>query len=197
MCSQQHRPAPWKLEIVQKSLPAFQARWRANKNPAGIARHTAAYAEVYLQTKDKVYADFVFEMNDWICALQYNQLDPQHPLWVGGFMSSVDGKPVPAPPQIVAAAWPESLVDAARVARQVGDVPRWERYKAAVQRGLQFLTTLQYTEANSQHFADWYRPMILGAFHASHTDGNIRLEYTQQAVSAMLGYLTHKVGLAD
>jgi hypothetical protein len=197
MCSQQHRPAPWKLEIVQKSLPAFQARWRANKNAAGIARHTAAYAEVYLQTKDKVYADFVFEMNDWICALQYNQLDPQHPLWVGGFMSSVDGKPVPAPPQIVAAAWTESLVDAARVARQVGDVPRWERYKAALQRGLQFLTTLQYTEANSQHFADWYRPMILGAFHASHTDGNIRLDYTQQAVGAMLGYLTHKVGLAD
>jgi hypothetical protein len=195
--SHQHRPSPWKLESIQKALPVFQARWRANKSPAGVARHTAAFTQAFLQTKDKFYADFIFEMNDWLCTLQYNQLDPQHPLWVGGFMSFVDGKPVPAPPQIVAAAWTESLVDAARVAREVGDVPRWERYKAALQRGLQFLTTLQYTEANSQHFADWYRPMIVGAFHASHTEGNIRLDFTQQAVSAMLAYLTHKVGLAD
>jgi len=191
MRSQQHRPAPWKLEVVRKALPLYQARWQANKNLLPVPRHTAAYTEAYLQTKDKAYADFVFAMNDWLCTFQYHQLDPQHPLWVGGFMSCVDGKPVPAPPQVVSAAWAESLVDAARVARQVGDVPRWERYKAALERCLQFLTTLQYTEANSQHFAEWYRPVILGAFHASHTDGNIRLDYTQQAVSAMVAYLTH------
>jgi hypothetical protein len=195
--SHQLRPVNWKLQFIQKALPVFQARWRAHKSPTGVGRLTAAYTETYLQTKEKVFADSIFEMNDWLCTLQYSQLDPQHPLWVGGFMSCVDGKPVPAPPQIGAAAWTGSLVDAARVARLVGDVPRWERYKAALQRGLQFLTTLQYTEANSQHFNDWFRPTILGAFHASHTDGNIRLNDTQQAVSAMLGYLTHKEGLAD
>jgi hypothetical protein len=191
MRSQQYRPEAWKLEIVNKALPLYQVRWRAGKHPGAVPAHTAAFADAYLQTKDRAYADFVFEMNDWLCTLQYQQLDSQHPLWVGGFMGFADGKPVLAPPQVLSAVSAQSLVDAARVARQIGDVQRWERYKAAVERSLQFLTTLQYTEANSQHFAEWYRPAILGAFHASHTDGNIRLDYTHTAVCAMVGYLKH------
>jgi hypothetical protein len=191
MLSQQHRPAAWKLEIVRKALPFYQAHWRANKGLVLVPRHTAAYAEAFLQTNDKALADFIFEMNDWLCTFQYQQLDPQHPLWIGGFMNCVDGKPGQAPPQAISAAWAESLVEAARVARRVGDVARWERYKLSLERSMQFLMTLQYTEANSQHFAEWYRPVVLGSFHGSHMDGNIRLDYTQQAVCAMIAYLTH------
>jgi hypothetical protein len=189
--SYQHRPAAWKLEAVRKALPYYQARWRAGKNLMLIPRHTAAYTEAYLLTKDKAYADFVFEMNDWLCTFQFTQLDPLHPQWVGGFMSCADGKPLPTAPQVVSATYAESLAEAARVARQIGDVPRWQRYKDTLERCLQFLTTLQYTDGNSQHFAEWYRPVVLGAFHASHTDGNLRLDYTQQAVCAMVAYLTH------
>jgi hypothetical protein len=193
--SYQHRPAAWKLDVVRKALPYYQARWRGAKNLAMVPRHSAAYTEAYLLTKDKAYADFVFELGDWLCTFQFQQLDPLHPLWVGGFMSCVDGKPVPAPPQIVSAAYAESLADAARVARQIGDVTRWQRYKDTLERCLQFLMTLQYTDANSQHFAEWYRPVVLGAFHASHTDGNLRLDYTQQALSAMVQYLTYVAGV--
>ena len=191
MRSHQHRPEAWKLEIVQKALPFYQVRWRAGKHPGAVPGHTVAFAEAFLQSKDRAFADFVFEMNDWLCTLQYQQVDSQHPLWVGGFMGCVDGKPVPAPPQALAAISAQSLVEAARVARQIGDVQRWDRYKAALERCLQFLTTLQYMEANSQHFAEWYRPAILGALHASHTDGNIRLDYTSTAVCAMVGYLKY------
>ena len=53
---------------------------------------------------------------------------------------------------------------------------------------MQFLTTLQYTDANTQHFADWYRPRLVGGFHASHQDGNLRIDYTQHAVSALVQY---------
>jgi hypothetical protein len=58
---------------------------------------------------------------------------------------------------------------------------------------LQFLITLQYTEANTQHFADWYRPAMLGAFHASHQDGTLRIDYTQHAVCALIQYLSSVV----
>jgi hypothetical protein len=193
--SYQHRPAAWKLDVVRKALPYYQARWRGAKNLAMVPRHTAAYTEAYLLTKDKAYADCIFELSDWLCTFQFQQLDPLHPLWVGGFMSCADGKPVPAPPQIVSAAYAESLADAARIARQVGDVTRWQRYKDTLERCLQFLTTLQYTDANSQHFAEWYRPVVLGAFHASPTDGNLRLDYTQQALSAMVQYLIYVAGV--
>jgi len=191
MRSQQHRPAAWKLDLVKNAVPYYQARWRSNKTLTLIPRHTAANAEAYLQTGDKAFADFVFEMNDWLCTFQYHQLDPQHPLWVGGFMSCVDGKPVKTPPHAISAAYAECLGDAARVARKAGDLQRWERYKGALERSLQFLLTLQYTDANCQHFNPEFRPFVVGAFHASNQDGNIRLDYTQQAVCAMVSYLTH------
>jgi hypothetical protein len=185
----QHRPAAWKLAVVRKALPYYQSRWRGGKNLALIPRHTAAYTEAFLLTQDKAYADFVFEMNDWLCTFQFQ--DALQPLWAGGFMSCVDGKPQPVPPQVTSALYAESLVDAARVARQVGDVQRWQRYRDTLESCLNFLTTLQYTDANSQHFAEWYRPVVLGAFHPSHTDGNLRLDYTQQALSAMVQYLLY------
>jgi len=191
MCGQQHRPEPWKVDIVRQALPVYQARWRANKSLGALSKHTAAYAEAYLVTKESVFADFVFEMNDWLLTLQFEQPDSQHPQWLGGFMTWTDGKSVPTAPHVEAAAFACSLIDAARVAREVGDVPRWERYKAGVERSLRFLMNLQYAEANTQHFAEWFRPVIVGAFHASPSDGNIRLDHTAQAVSAMVAYLAH------
>jgi len=191
MCSHQHEAAPWKLEAVRKALPYYQARWRAAKNLTMVPRHTAAYTTAYLLSKDKTYADFVFEMNDWLCTFQYRQLDPQHPQWVGGFMGCVDGKPAPGAPHVGSAAYAESLVEAARVAREAGDVPRWQRYTDALERSLQFVTTLQYTTANCRHFAEWYQPYLVGSFHASPTDGNLRLDYSQQPVCAMIGYLSY------
>ncbi len=191
MQSQQQRPAPWKLEVVRKALPYYQASWRAKKNLVMVPAHTAAYTEAYLATTDKAFADFVFEMNDWLCGFQVQQPDQRHTHWDGGFMACVDGKPMPTQPTVVSAAYAESLAEAARAARQAGDVARWERYQAAVQRCSRFLMTLQYSEANSQHFTDWYRPIILGGFHASQSDGNIRLETTQQPVCAMIAYLRY------
>ena len=70
---------------------------------------------------------------------------------------------------------------------------QYRHYSEALERCLQFLATLQYTDANTQHFADWYRPALLGAFHASHEDGNLRIDYTQHAVCALVQYLTHVV----
>jgi hypothetical protein len=189
--SQQHRPAAWKTEAATKALAYYRPWWRAHKNPAFVPWQTAAYTEAYLASKQREFADFIDEMNDWVCTLQYQQLDPRRPFWVGGFMSWTDGKPRAVAPQVSSAAYAEGLVAACRVARQAGDVPRYQRYREALERCLQFLTTLQYTEANAQHFADWYRPALLGAFHASHQDGDLRIDYNQHAVCALVGYLEH------
>ena len=152
---------------------------------------TAAYTEAYLQTREQPFADFVLEMNDWVCGFQHVQLDPHHPLWLGGFRESTDGSPLAGAPQVTSACYAEGLAEACRVARQAGDRTRYQRYREALELCLQFLNTLQYTEANTQHFADWYRPVLVGAFHASHQDGNLRIDYTQHAVSALVQYLTY------
>jgi hypothetical protein len=191
MRSQRHRPADWKTDVVRKALPCYRDWWRANKTMTLVPWQTAAFTEAFLMTKEPPFAEFIQEMNDWLCGLQYIQLDPRHPLWSGGFMDWADGQPLSRAPQVHSGTYAESLVEACRVARQAGDITRYQRYRESVERCLQFLTTLQYTDANTQHFTDWYRPVLLGAFHASHQDGNLRIDYTQQAVCAIVQYLTY------
>jgi len=191
MRSQQRRPGAWKIALVRKAVGYYLPWWRVHKNMALVPWHTAAYAEAYLLTKDQVFADAVNALSDWICSLQYVSLDPRHPFWAGGFMSWVDGKPTPTVPQVSSGSYAEGLAEACRVARETGDVSRHKRYRESLERALQFLTTLQYTNGNTQHFADWYRPTLLGGFFASHQDGNLRIDYTQHAVCAMVQYLSY------
>jgi hypothetical protein len=189
MLSQHVRPAAWKLDLVRKALPFYLPWWRAHKNMAFLSSQTAAYTEAFLLSQEKPFAEAVGEMTDWLCELQYPLLDPRHPLWGGGFMGWADGKALTNPPQVGTAVYAECLASGCRVARKLGDAPRYDRYREALERSLQFLTRLQYTDANTQHFADWYRPYLVGAFFASFQDGNIRIDYTQHALCALVQYL--------
>jgi hypothetical protein len=193
MLSQRHKPAAWKTDLVRKAVKFYQPWWRVHKNMAMVPWHTAAYTEAHLLTREKAFADCTNEMNDWLCGLQYVQLDRRHPFWVGGFMGWADDKAAALAPDAGSAAYAESLAEACRVARQAGDLPRFQRYREAIENCLRFLTSLQYREPNTQHFADWYRPALLGGFHASHQDGNLRIDYTQHAVCALVQYLRYVV----
>jgi hypothetical protein len=189
MRSQEQRPAPWKLDFVRRALGYYQSWWRAHKCLSMVSWQTAAYAEAYLLTREPAFAAFVNEMNDWVCGLQYG-LDPRHPEWWGGFKGCQDGQLLATPPQITSAASAEGLIEACRVARLAGDVARYDRYKATLELCLQFVIRLQYVEANTQHFVAAYRQrFLIGGFHASHEDGNLRLDYNQQAVCALVQYL--------
>jgi hypothetical protein len=189
--SHELRPAAWKIDVVRKALPYYDGWWRTHQTMSFVPSHTTAFAEAFRSSKEPIFADFVFRMNDWLCDLQYTQLDPRHPLWTGGFMEWTDGKPNLAAPHAVSAAYAESLAEACRVAHQAGDVQRRQRYRESLERALQFLNTLQYTDANTQHFADWYRPMLVGAFYTSHQSGDIRIDYTQHAACALVQYVRY------
>ena len=39
------------------------------------------------------------------------------------------------------------------------------------------------------HFAAHFRPAVVGAFHPSHADGNLRIDHTAVAVAALSQYL--------
>lgn len=191
MSSYRHRPVNWKLDVVRKALAYYQPWWQAHKSMAFVPWQTAACTEAFLLTKEPAFATFVQEMNDWLCGLQYTQFDPRHPLWDGGFMNHDNGRALSVMPTVGSAAYAEGLAEACRVAREQADVERHRRYSAALERCLQFLTTLQYTDANTTHFAAWYKPKVLGSFYASEQDGNLRVDYTQHAVCALFGYLMH------
>ncbi len=185
--SQARQPAAWKVDALRKACTYHHAWWRQNKNMAMIPEHTAAYAEAYLTTKERPFADAVFEMNDWLCGLQYTSVDPRRSHWAGGFPLSSEGKGSVAAPDITSANAATSLAEACRVARAAGDAARLARYRTALGNCLVFVVGLQYTEANTPHFTEWYRQnFLLGGFHLSHQEGNLRIEYAQQAVAALV-----------
>jgi len=191
--SQRHKPAPWKAAVLKNAVAYYLPWWRANKSLAFVPWQTAAYAEAFVATRDAAFAQAVVEMNDWLAGLPYSQPDPRHPLWFGGFPTVEGGKVVETPPTAATALYAGSLVEACRVARHQGDGGRFDRYRETADRALQFLATLQYTDATTQHFEVGYRPRVVGGFYGSHQDGTLRLENTQQALSALLLYLDQVV----
>src|SRR5262249_23030435 len=100
MVSQRHQPAAWKPEARRTAVAYYRPRWQEHKCMVPVPWLSAACAEAFGQTRERAFGDFVQEMNDWLCGLQYAQLDTRHPLWLGGFMGWADGKPAQVAPQV-------------------------------------------------------------------------------------------------
>jgi hypothetical protein len=187
--SQRHRPASWKIEVLRGACSHYSTNWKNQKSIPCLPFLAGAFSESFQQSKETLFADCIFQMCDWLAGLQFERLDPIHPDWWGGFMACQDGKSVSQSPDITTASAAEALVEGCRLAQLKADPKRHERYKSTVELALQFVTRLQYSQANTKHFADWYRAKLLGGFHASQQDGTLRLEYAQHAVSALSQYV--------
>src|SRR5262249_25418564 len=103
------RPAAGKLYALHNALVHYHGCWRARKNMAMIAEHTAALTDAFLLTRERAFADFVFEMNDWLITHQYQNMETARQSWSGGFRPWADGKAVVMPPDIRSAAAAQSL----------------------------------------------------------------------------------------
>jgi hypothetical protein len=189
--SQRAAPAQWKQDAVAQGLAYYRKQFRTRPDPHIIPWMTAAAVETHLRTKDPAAAEFVFEMIDWLRKLQYDGADRARAAWRGGFPTMADGKVARTPPTIETASYAMALADACRMIRQMErpDAARYDNYRAALARALQFVTTLQYAEENTQHFAAHFRPALVGAFHPSAADGNLRTVHTAAAVAALSQFL--------
>ena len=189
--SQRAAPAKWKQDAVAQGLACYRKQFRARPDPHMIPWMTAAAVEAHVQTKDPAAAEFVFEMIDWLRKLQYDGADRARASWRGGFPTVADGKVSQTPPTIETASYAMALADACRMIRQMDrpDAGRYDEYQSAQARALQFVTTLQYGEESTQHFAAHFRPALVGAFHPSAADGNLRTDHTAAAVAALSQFL--------
>src|SRR5262249_3751232 len=181
--------APWKLEAIAKALPACRKQWQAAPSLTLAASFTPSFAEAFVRTKDNSYAEFVFQMCDWSCDAQYG-VDTTQPAWVGGFKAMEQGKPALRAPEIDGTANVAALALGCLITLHAKDNARYRRYREGAELGARFLVGLQYTDANTGHFTPAYRTALIGGFHASLKDGNLRLDYNANAVGAMVLRLT-------
>lgn len=181
-------PAPWKLEAAQRALLACRSQWQGQRQMELACSVIPGAVEAYLRTKDRTLAETAFEMAEWLTTLQYPP-DPRAVHWQGGFMSWQEGQPSRTLPTLRSASALAALADACRAAREAGQVQTYERCRAALERGMVFLASLQYAPANCGHFAESYRPLVVGAFRSAPDDGKIRLSEHAEAVEACLRFL--------
>jgi hypothetical protein len=184
------RPAAWKIDVAKNALSYYQSAFRSKPDPLLAATLTPAFSDLYLQTKWNDSAALVFEMNDYLCRLQVLNNDPRIPQYVGSIRSVTNGQPTDIPSGPETGFYVQSLTCAYQLARQVPDVERHGKYKSATQDAVQYLTELQYVETNTRHFENAFRAnMLMGAFHLSPTDGNIRIDATATAATGLLRFL--------
>jgi hypothetical protein len=155
-----------------------------------VPAQTAAATEAYLLTKEAAFADFAFEMSDWLCGLQYDQaVDLRRATWVGGFRGWADGKPQDVAPTIASAAYAEALADGCRVARQKVDLPRYRRYGEATGA---VCSTSRPCSSTSRTRSTSRAGIARSWWAASTRRTTDRIDYTQHAVSAMVQYFAEQ-----
>ncbi|MBX9579508.1 MAG: hypothetical protein K2X87_04300 [Gemmataceae bacterium] len=190
--SHRARPEAWKAEAMAKAVAHYPAVFKRSPTPQLAAALIPACAEVAGQTRSADAAAAAFEMTDWLLGLQYAATDPRYPLRAGGFKGFANGQPVDAPPTAADTGLDLQAVAAAyQLNRQAADLGRAARYRQAAQDAAQFLTGLQYAEANTRHFENGFRAgVLIGGFYLSPADGNLRIDATAAAVSGLTRFLS-------
>ncbi|MBN9521575.1 hypothetical protein J0H58_24165, partial [bacterium] len=184
------RPDAWKADYAAKGFAAGRAAFQTAPTPLLAAALIPAFADFHLHTRNPEAATAVFELADWLCGTQYPAAFARNPAWAGGFRGVVSGQPADTEPTCDTAACLAALGWAYMVTARNADVARADRYRQAAQDAAQFVTALQYTELNTRHFENTFRVNVLiGGFHLTPSDGDLRVDATGRCVSGLVRYL--------
>lgn len=182
--SHRHQPAAWKLEGARKAMAIAKAL-PPEALPQALPWPILALAE--MSQHDAACLPLLNSATDTVLSWQADKVDPRHPGWFGGWPLPSTRGGVPMEPGCVGSAMALAAIsEAAVVARRQGDLARHQRLHDGMDRGSQFLLQLQFTDSNTQHYADWYRPRLLGGFRSGAGEATLRLEQNHHAVMALL-----------
>lgn len=166
------------LDSVEKSFDYYAEFFRKNKNPAFVPWHTMTDYRLYKATDNKKYADFIFEMNDFLIKIQHKNCEP-NPYYLGRFFDPEHSEYGP-PHASSTAVYVEGLTYAYRLAKEVNDVERAEKYKEAILLGTRSLMQLQFKEGDKK---------VLGGIRKTIDDSELRIDNTQHTIMALIQVL--------
>ena len=165
----------------ERAFPYYRDYFRRRPNTAFILWHADAWRlfdEVSATPgHPSEYADFVFEMVDWLLRLQYTAANSRCPEYIGGF-------PRPAPPRYSSACYTEAVVRACGLALRHGLAARAMCYRDAARAGLSFVRRLQVGPESAFLFP---RPeRAVGGISANLSTFAMRSDFDQHAITAFL-----------
>lgn len=177
------------LNPVRMAFLYYRNFFRKEPNPAFVPWHTMAWYRYYQARPSPEIAQFIFEINDFLIGIQ-NTPDSVKTPWpdaMGRFYDPTRKQYGP-PHASSTAVYVEGLVDALRLAEQLGDKTHQEKYSYAIRWGLRSLFQLQYGEETLVWIAD--KTAASGGIRTTETNADIRVDNTQHAAMAFLNVLS-------
>ena len=173
------------LERCAAAFERCRARHYRARNPAFVPWHTQACASLFAQTGRREFADFAFEINDWLLPMQ--QWHGLAPDLRGRFYDP--RRPEFGPPHAASTgAYMEGLADALVLARAVGDRARAAAYERAIQRGLRSLRQLQFRDWRDAFYVS-RKKRVMGALRTEVYDNAVRVDSAAHALMAAIRIL--------
>lgn len=180
---------PELLDKFMKSFRYYRA-WHLepdNRNPAFTPWHTQAYYLVWSHTKDTELRDFIYEMNDWLIEIQQWD-DANHPDEKGRFYDRK--RPFGPPHASSTGVYIEGLIDAFRMARELGDTDRAQAYRLALVRGMRSQLQLQFAdEVDMFYVSEAKRRFVRGGVRTTVFNNEIRCDNVQHPLMGILKVL--------
>ena len=140
------------------------------------------------QTGRREFADFVFEISDWLLPMQ--QWDGLPPDLRGRFYDP--RRPDFGPPHAASTgAYLEGLADALALARRLGDGPRVTAYERVVERGLRSLRQLQFRGPHDTFYIS-RKDRVVGALRTEAYDNTVRVDSAAHALAAAVKLLRQR-----
>ncbi len=177
---------PALLERFMRSFRFYRAWHLENRHPAFVPWHTQACFEVWKVTRDAELGEFIYQSNDWLLGMQQ---------WDSAVYSDLRGRfydprrPRFGPPHASSTGvYLEGLADAFRLARELGDGERRERYRRAIVRGLRSVLQLTFRDRDDMYYVrdpDFLR----GAVRTTVYDNVVRIDNVQHNQLAVLKVL--------
>lgn len=157
---------------LAKAFQYYRHRYRYKRNFGQVSWMMQAFGKWWDTTRHALFADFVFEIGDWV--LQYQQEK------TGAFINDHQGDT----PGYTTALYLEGIAVGARLASLRGDDERRERYLESLRRGFGFLDRLviQARDASVLPNAEF----AVGGLRQSLYASDIRVDFVQHSLSAIL-----------
>ncbi len=177
------QPDPERLDRFMKSFYHYREWHRANTNPAFIPWHTQAYYMVWRHTRNEELRDFVFEMNDFLADFQ--QWDNVRYEDERGRYHDPERRNFGPPHASSTGVYLEGFIDAYKMAKEVGDEVRAERYRRAMLQGIRSLMQLQFVDDVDTYYVV-KKDDVLGGIRTTVYNNTIRVDNVQHSLMGLM-----------
>ncbi len=170
--------ARWR-EVCDRAFPFYTLYFKATQPPMFIPWQSQTWGVMARKTRQRSYADFVFEMNDILVERLIRRSVGPLRIYEGGF--DVHGTTRCG---ISTAVYVEGLAEAVRVADLMGERERAARYRQAITEALRFVVQLRFRAEECYYVRS---PQdVIGGVRNTPASPALRIDHCQHALAAMM-----------